>query len=77
MLVVCNMTPVPRPGLRLGVPEGATRWREVLNTDSAYYGGSNLGNLGDVAVEPIPAHGRAQSLALLLPPLATVYFVPA
>ncbi|MBT9486843.1 MAG: 1,4-alpha-glucan branching protein GlgB [Rubrivivax sp.] len=77
VLVVSNMTPVPRPGWRLGVPEGAMRWREVLNTDSAYYGGSNLGNLGDVVVDDIPAHGRAQSLALLLPPLATVYFVPA
>jgi 1,4-alpha-glucan branching enzyme len=77
LLVVSNMTPVPRPGWRLGVPEGAARWREVLNTDSAHYGGSNLGNAGEVAVEAVPAHGRAQSLALVLPPLATIYLVPA
>ena len=77
LLVVSNMTPVPRTAWRLGVPEGAARWREVLNTDSAHYGGSNLGNAGEVAVEPVPAHGRAQSLALVLPPLATIYLVPA
>jgi 1,4-alpha-glucan branching enzyme len=77
LLVVCNMTPVPRHGFRLGVPEGAAHWREVLNTDSAFYGGSNLGNGGEVAVEPLPAHGRGQSLALVLPPLATLFLVPA
>jgi 1,4-alpha-glucan branching enzyme len=77
LIVVCNMTPVPRHGFRLGVPEGATRWRELLNTDSAYYGGSNLGNGGVVDVQAMPAHGRAQSLALTLPPLATLFLAPA
>ena len=81
VLVVSNMTPVPHHGWRLGVPEhaggGAGHWRELLNTDSAHYGGSNLGNGGGVAVEPVPAQGRAQSLSLLLPPLATIYLVPA
>jgi 1,4-alpha-glucan branching enzyme len=77
LLVVCNMTPVPRHGFRLGVPEGAGHWREVLNTDSQYYGGSNLGNAGAVAVDGVAAHGRAQSVSLVLPPLATIYLVPA
>jgi 1,4-alpha-glucan branching enzyme len=45
-----------------------------LNTDASVYGGSNLGNAGMVAAEPIPAHGRSFSLVLTLPPLATVAF---
>ena len=65
------MTPVPRAGYRIGVP----RWRlvaEVLNTDSAFYGGSDLGNNGGVHTDHTPSHGEAQSLELLLPPLATI-----
>jgi 1,4-alpha-glucan branching enzyme len=81
VLVVSNMTPVPQHGWRLGVPDdvkgGAGHWREVLNTDSAHYGGSNLGNGGAVSVDPVPAQGRTQSLSLVLPPLATIYLVPA
>ena len=46
VLVVCNFTPVPRYELRLGVPNGPARWRETLNTDSAFYGGSDVGNDG-------------------------------
>jgi 1,4-alpha-glucan branching enzyme len=78
VLVVCNFTPVPREGLRLGVPDGPGAWREVLNTDSAFYGGSNLGN-GEaaLAVAAVPAHGRAASIVLTLPPLATLMLVPA
>jgi len=70
-LAVCNMTPVPRAGYRIGVPHGGW-WREVLNTDSAFYGGSDLGNNGGVHTAPTPNHGEAQSLELLLPPLATL-----
>jgi 1,4-alpha-glucan branching enzyme len=77
VLVVSNFTPVPREAVRLGVPEGPVRWREVLNTDSAFYGGANLGNGGGtVDVEVVPAHGRARSIRLLAPPLSTVFFVP-
>jgi len=78
VIVVCNMTPVPRKGHRLGVPEGAAAWREALNSDSVFYGGSNLGN-GPVplAVSYTPSHGRAQSIELTLPPLATVFLVSA
>jgi 1,4-alpha-glucan branching enzyme len=75
-LVVCNFTPVPRPGYRIGVPLPGT-WEEVLNTDAALYGGSNLGNGGAVDAEPVPSHGEAQSLSLTLPPLSAVVFRPA
>jgi 1,4-alpha-glucan branching enzyme len=72
VLVVSNMTPVPRHGYRIGVPaDGA--WREILNTDSDYYGGSNVGNAGCVAAEAVPAHGQSHSLELILPPLATIF----
>jgi 1,4-alpha-glucan branching enzyme len=71
MLAVVNMTPVPRPGYRVGVPQPGL-WREVVNTDSAFYGGSDLGNAGGIYTAPAPMHGEEQSLELLLPPLATV-----
>ena len=78
VLVVCNFTPVPREAVRLGVPAGPARWREVLNTDSAYYGGANLGNgPGAIEVEPVASHGRTQSIRLVAPPLASVFLVPA
>ena len=80
VIVVSNLTPVPRHGFRLGVPHGleVTAWREVLNTDAAHYGGSNLGNGGQpLIVQPVPWHGRAQSIELLLPPLATLFLMPA
>ena len=76
MLVICNFTPVPRYGYRLGVPLPG-RWREVLNSDAPSYGGSGVGNLGGVDSEPIEAHGHAQSLALTLPPLGALFFEPA
>ena len=78
VIVISNFTPVPRPGFQLGVPDGHTAWREVLNTDSAHYGGSNVGNGGaSIAVHQHASHGRAQSIRLNLPPLATVFLVPS
>ena len=71
VLVVCNFTPVPRHGYRLGVPQ-AGHWQEVLNTDAAAYGGSNVGNLGGAVAEPWPMHDLPASLSLTLPPLATL-----
>ncbi len=77
VLVVCNFTPVPRLQMRLGVPDGADAWREVLNTDSAFYGGSNVGNGGaSLLVEHHRCHGRSRSILLNLPPLATLFLVP-
>jgi 1,4-alpha-glucan branching enzyme len=71
-IIASNFTPVPRHGYRVGVPtEGG--FIERLNTDAAVYGGSNLGNGGYVAVQPVPSHGHAQSVELTLPPLSTLF----
>jgi 1,4-alpha-glucan branching enzyme len=58
---------------RLGVPEPGF-YRELINTDAETYGGSNIGNLGGVQAQDIPWMGRAQSILMQLPPLATVAF---
>ncbi len=71
--VVCNFTPVPRHAYRIGLPAPG-HWREALNSDAAFYGGSNMGNLGGVTAEPRPAHGFGASALLTLPPLATLFF---
>jgi 1,4-alpha-glucan branching enzyme len=72
VLVVSNTTPVPRYNYRIGVPEPG-RWEEIFNSDSGYYGGSNVGNAGYVEAATIGAHGQQQSVELILPPLATIY----
>jgi 1,4-alpha-glucan branching enzyme len=72
IVVVCNLTPVPRLGYRLGVPYGGF-WRELLNSDATAYGGSGMGNLGGVRTENEPVHGRTYSLNLTLPPLAALF----
>jgi 1,4-alpha-glucan branching enzyme len=74
-IVVCNFTPVVRHGYRVGVPEGLT-YAEVLNTDATRYGGSGAENDEPVAAEYTPASGRAYSLSLTLPPLATIVLKP-
>ncbi len=74
VVVVCNFTPGVQRGYRLGVPD-AGRYRECLNTDSAHYGGSNVGTpLGAATAEPVACHGRGHSIVIDLPPLATVMF---
>ena len=78
VIVLVNMTPVPREGFTLGVPAGPAVWREALNTDCAFYGGSNLGNgPSPLAVQPTSSHGRDQSITLAVPPLAALFLVPA
>jgi len=72
IVVVCNFTPVPRIGYRLGVPGGGF-WRELLNSDAKEYGGSGMGNWGGVMAEEEPIHGRPYSLNLTLPPLAALF----
>jgi 1,4-alpha-glucan branching enzyme len=72
MLVVSNFTPTVHRGTRFGVPR-AGRYVERINTDSAHYGGSNVGTpLGAASSEGVPAHGHAQSIVIDVPPLATV-----
>jgi 1,4-alpha-glucan branching enzyme len=75
--VVCvlNLSPVPRHDYRVGMPI-CCRWREILNTDSAFYGGSSVGNLGGVEAEPVPWHEQPYSASLTLPPLGGVWLVP-
>jgi 1,4-alpha-glucan branching enzyme len=75
VVFVGNFTPVVRRGYRIGVPRGCD-YREVLNTDARCFGGSNVGNLGVVQVEAVPAHGFEQSIVVTLPPLAALYLVP-
>ncbi|MBA3328809.1 MAG: 1,4-alpha-glucan branching protein GlgB, partial [Solirubrobacterales bacterium] len=64
---VCNLAPVPRSGYRLGLPRSG-RWVEALNTDSTFYGGSDVGNLGAIEAEPIPWHEQPYSAEITLPP---------
>jgi 1,4-alpha-glucan branching enzyme len=72
---VANLSPVPRPNYRLGLPRSC-RWREALNTDSSYYGGGDLGNLGSIEPDPMPWHGQQFSAEVMLPPLAALWLVP-
>jgi len=71
LLVVSNMTPVPRTNYLLGVPLGG-HWREVINTDAAEFGGAGWGNFGGVEAAPVASHGRRQSVCITLPPLSTL-----
>ncbi len=73
LAVVANFTPIVRDNYRVGVPEPGL-YREILNTDSEGYGGSNVGNLGGVTADSVPWNGRPYSLRLRLPPLAVVFF---
>jgi 1,4-alpha-glucan branching enzyme len=73
ILVVCNFTPVPREGYRIGVPYGGF-WREILNSDAIEYGGSGLGNMGGKEATKRSVHGRPYSLSLSLPPLSVEFF---
>jgi 1,4-alpha-glucan branching enzyme len=66
---------VPREHYRLGVPEKCF-YREVLNSDSTYYGGSNVGNGEGLQAEDRPSHGRPWSVELTLPPLAVTVYKP-
>lgn len=73
VLVVLNFTPVPRTGYRIGVP-AAGIYREIFNSDSTYYGGSNVGNLGNITSVSEPWMGFTDSMAITLPPIAGVIF---
>jgi 1,4-alpha-glucan branching enzyme len=71
-LVVINFTPQVYYDYRIKVPF-AGKWREVLNTDAAIYGGTNVGNAGAVSTldeGPIP------EVSLVIPPLAAIFLVP-
>jgi 1,4-alpha-glucan branching enzyme len=72
---VVNFAAMPHENYRVGLPWGG-RWREVINTDAAIYGGSGVGNLGAVRAQDGPHHGLPASARLRLPPLGALWFVP-
>jgi 1,4-alpha-glucan branching enzyme len=75
LVCVLNLSPVPQYGYRVGMPVRG-RWREALNTDSPFYGGSGVGNLGAIEADATPWHDQSFSAEVTLPPLAAVWFVP-
>ena len=72
IVVVLNLTPVPRQKFRVGVRFPGP-YKELLNSDAEFYGGSNMGNAGQVMSEPVPYNGRDHSITLTLPPLAALF----
>jgi 1,4-alpha-glucan branching enzyme len=74
IIVASNFTPEPRRDYVFGINQPG-RWREILNTDSKYYHGSNMGNSGWVKTHPIASHSCEHSLCIILPPLATVWLI--
>ncbi len=72
--VISNMTPVPRSGYRVPLPATGT-WRERINTDAEYYGGSNQGNQGKIIAHPSEGGGWPAYADLMLPPLSTLIIV--
>jgi 1,4-alpha-glucan branching enzyme len=72
VVAVCNFTPAVHERWRIGVPAGG-QYVEMLNTDSHFYGGSGIGNLGMVTAEPVASHGFNWSVVLTLPPLGTLW----
>ncbi len=75
VVVILNLTPVPRSHYRLGLPQPG-KWREVLNSDSAVFGGSNEGNLGGVIAGEHKSHNQPWSAEFTLPPLSIMAFKP-
>ena len=75
VVVLLNFTPVPRHGYRVGVP-AAGHYRELINSDSRFYGGTDVGN-PMVETEPVPCMGYAQSIVVSLPPLGALVLAPA
>ncbi|MCB1760163.1 MAG: 1,4-alpha-glucan branching protein GlgB [Gammaproteobacteria bacterium] len=75
VVVILNFTPVPRENYRIGLPQ-AGALREVFNSDSVFYGGSNLGNEGLVESQPVSWMGQPQSVELTLPPLGMLILQP-
>ena len=75
LLVILNLTPVPRHHYRVGLPRPG-KWREALNSDAAVYGGSNVGNLGGVLAGDYKSHNQQWSAEFSLPPLSIMAFKP-
>ena len=76
VVVLANLTPVPRYGYRMGLPHGG-RWRVILDSDEERWGGSDVGAGIELEAEDVPWHGRSHSAVLTLPPLGVVWLSPA
>ncbi|CNG95297.1 1,4-alpha-glucan branching protein GlgB [Yersinia kristensenii] len=74
LIIISNFTPVPRHNYRVGIPKSG-HYREVLNSDSEFYRGSNMGNQGGIHSHDVGSHHHPHSLLLTLPPLSTIYLV--
>ena len=74
LLVVANMTPVPRPNYRVGVPHEGL-WVEILNTNAKRYGGDGAGHTEPVKTSPTKWDGRLHSIELTLPGMSTLFFL--
>jgi 1,4-alpha-glucan branching enzyme len=72
---IANFSPMPHLDYRIGLPH-AGRWREILNTDAAVYGGSGVGNMGGIEAGPEPWHGRPASALVTLPPMGVLWLAP-
>jgi 1,4-alpha-glucan branching enzyme len=75
LVCIANLSPVPREGYRVGLPLPGD-WTEALNTDSAFYGGSGVGNMGAVQAEEQPWHDQPYSARVTVPPLGVVWLRP-
>jgi 1,4-alpha-glucan branching enzyme len=75
VVVILNFTPVPRTNYRLGVPKAGV-YSECFNSDSTYYGGSNMGNNHNIPTEDISWMGRPYSISITIPPLAGIVLQP-
>ncbi len=73
---IANFSPVPQLGYRVGLPRPG-RWVELVNTDAAEWGGSGLGNMGEVRATEESWHGQPWSAEMLLPPLGVLWLAPA
>lgn len=75
VVVVVNFSPIPHHDYRIGLPQEGY-WRELLNTDAEIYGGSGVGNLGQVVTEEVSWHGYDRSARLQVPPLGALWLAP-
>ena len=75
VVVILNFTPVPRIGYRIGLPRGGT-YSEIFNSDSRYYGGSDVGNGAGIEAEARAWMNRSYSASVTVPPLGAVIFAP-
>jgi 1,4-alpha-glucan branching enzyme len=76
LVCIANLTPTVRENYRVGLPDGGG-WQELLNTDSSFYAGSGVGNMGKVTAEERPWHDQPFSATLTLPPLSVIWLSPS